>query len=558
MLMLCISVSPVRASVAAHPALRSHAPAARAGAAKSTKKKKVKKVKKRKKHTPAPTVRKPPAQSGFTVDSVTPWKQDAAPIGWSSSLNRVIYNSRGANGLWNAYSANPDGSDPTCLTCSVPDFPLVGTGTNRGAGDVSPNGEYMLVTVEEPVHAGVTGATWTEPGAGGANNVWLYTTNGQHAWPLTDIAASGPTEAYGTIWPRFDHTGNEIVWASMYAPAIANLGFWTLKVADIVWSGGVPSLADVRTIEPAPSSFFEPYGFTPDDSRIIFASNVGEPSLLDDQIDTITTNGTGLTQLTSPNPGTVINYNEFAWYTPDEDSIIYGSTLDAGSGGMDFWMMNPNGSDRRRLTYFNEPWDTESLGYAIAESLAFNPDDPDQFIAGVASDIDSENVTAYSVNLEPAWTPAGLSERFYSGQDFGQLLFTTTANPSDGFYADSSPAQGVPATDYSVRWSGAVTAPSTGTYSFCVAADPSAQLLVNGLMLLSVSNSDGTRQCATAYESARSSIPIELDYEHAAGPAYAQLSWIPPGGAAPTIIPTSALAATGPTAAVLQPISQAQ
>jgi hypothetical protein len=520
--------------------------------AKKKKPKEHKKKKKKKKKKKTPTTSGGPAQSGYTVQSVTPWKYNASPVGWSSSLNRVIYNSHGADGLFNAYSANPDGSDPECLTCTLPDFPGVGTGTNRGASDVSPNGQYMLVTVEEPVHAGEIGASWTEPGAGGANNVWLYSTNGQQAWPLTSIASAGPTQAYGTIWPRFDHTGNEIVWASMYSPALADLGYWTLKVANIVWSDGVPSLADIRTIEPAADTFYEPYGFTPNDQGIIFASNDQEPSLIDDQIDTISTNGTGLTHLTEPNQGTVVNYNEFAWYTPNENSIIYGSTLDATSGGMDFWTMNPNGTDRQRLTYFNEPWDTESLGYSIVESLAFNPKNSDQFIAAVSSDVDSTDVNAYSVSLEPSWKPYGLTERFYNGQSFGQLLSATTQNPSDGFFAPASPAPGVPTTDYSIRWSGAVIPPSTGTYTFCIVAQPSAQLLVRGQELINGSDSYGTRKCATASATANRSVPIELDYEHGVGPAYVQLSWIPPGGSTPTLIPTTAMATAAPVTAVSQ------
>jgi hypothetical protein len=482
------------------------------------------------------------------VEGVTPWMQNAAPVGWSSSLNRIVYNSYGSNGLFNAYSANPDGSDPTCLTCSLPDFSGVGTGTNRGAADVSPNGQYMLATVEEPIHAGAIGASWTQPGSGGANNVWLYSTNGQHAWQLTNIAAAGPTQAYGTIWPRFDRTGNEIVWASMYAPAVANLGFWTLKVANIVWTNGVPSLGDIRTIEPATDTFFEPYGFTPNDQGIIFASNAQEPSIIDDQIDSININGTGLTQLTAPNPSTVINYNEFAWYTPS-NQIIYGSTRDATSGGMDYWTMNSDGTNPQRLTYFNEPWDTESLGYSVAEGLAFNPNNPNQFIASVSTDISSEHVNAVMVTLDPSNTD-GLSEQFYSGTNFGQLLYTTNQDPSDGYYADSSPAPGVPGTDYSIKWTGAVTPPTSGPYTFCVVADANAELYINGTELINGWYSYGQRECASVTATAGHELAIELDYEQGFGPAWAQLSWIPPGASTPTMIPPTALSPVVPAGTV--------
>jgi hypothetical protein len=496
-----------------------------------------KKKKRRKKHKTTHVVLGP----GSTIQSVTAWKQDASPVGWSAALNRIIYSSRGANGLFNAYSAGPDGSDPQCLTCAIPTFPVVGAATNRGVSDVSPDGRYMLVTVERGNHGGRIGAAWTQPGKGGANDVWLYTTDGAHAWPLTNITAAGQ-QAIGTIWPRFDRTGNEIVWASMYSPALLNLGYWQLKVANIVWTGGVPSLANVRAIQPPGNAFYEPYGFSPDDSHILFASNAGTPFWYDTQIDSVATGGSGLTRLTQPATGAPLRYNEFAFYTP-ADAIIYGSTLDATSGGLDYWIMNPDGTDQRRLTYFNSPWNTEYLGYSIVAGLVFNPANPNQFLASVAGDKTGENVNALMVNLNPFSGLAGLTEKFYSGQSFGQLVASTLGNPSDGFDADASPAPGVPATNYSVRWTGAVTPPASGSYGFCLFANTAGQLLIDGHNAV---NTSGRRECATVTTGAGRPIAIEMDYEHARGPAFAQLSWIPPGASSPTLIPTSALSATAP------------
>jgi hypothetical protein len=482
------------------------------------------------------------ASTGNSVQSITPWMQNAAPVGWSASLNRVIYNVKGTDGMFDAYSANPDGSNPQCLTCTFPSFANVGTATNRGASDVSPDGRYMLVSVERGDHSGI-GANWTQPGKGGANDVWLYSTDGAHAWPLTNIYASGQM-ALGTIWARFDRTGNEIVWASMYSPALLNLGYWQLKVANVVWTGGVPGLANVRVIEPAVNSFFEPYGFSPDDSHILFASNAGTPSVMNTQIDTVATDGTGLTQLTTYNPTTAATYNEFAFYTPS-NTIVYGSTLDANSAGMDYWVMNANGTSPQRLTYFNSPWHTEALGYSVVGGLAFNPSNPNQFIAGVSADPGAQTNRAYMVNLNATPSPAGLTTQLYSDPSYGQLAATTQANPSDGFDADGAPAPGVPATNYSVKWTGSVTPPTSGSYSFCVYGNNQSQLWVAGQKVANSPFSLWKRVCMTVSGTAGVALPIELDYTHGTGPAYAQLSWIPPGASTPTVIPTSALSPTG-------------
>ncbi len=497
------------------------------------------------------------AAARYSVQNVVPWMQNAAPVGWSVSLNRVIFNSMGADGMFNAYSANPDASDQRCLTCASPSFPKVGTATNRGASDVSPDGRYMLVTVERADHPGQIGAMWTQPGKGGSNDLWLYTTDGTEAWPLTNINAPGQ-QSLGTIWPRFDRTGTEVVWASMYAPALANLGYWQLKVANIVWNGGVPSLANIRTIMPAAASFYEPYGFTADDSHIIFASNAGMPSWIDNEIDEIATDGTGLRALTTPVPGALISYNEFAFDMPGDNAIIYGSTHDATSGGMDYWTMNPDGSDPQRLTYFNAPWHTESLGYSVVGGLAFNPRNPQQFIAGVAADPNAQTINAQTVTLAAPAAAPGLTEQFFATPNFGQPVATTTQNPSDGFYADGAPAAGVPASNYSIRWTGTITPSATGSYTFCLVADTSAQLLLGGQQLVNGRFSFGQRDCATTAETAGTAVSIELDFQHRVGPGYAQLSWIPPGGSTPTTIPSSALSSPAPVrrAAACRPRSR--
>jgi hypothetical protein len=121
----------------------------------------------------------------------------------------VIYNARGVDGLFDAYSANSDGSDPRCLTCAVPSLPGVGAATQRGASDASPDGNYMLLDVERGSHIGTVGATEAERGQGAYKDVWLARTDGTEAWPLTDITAPGQ-QAIGTIWPRFDRTGHRL------------------------------------------------------------------------------------------------------------------------------------------------------------------------------------------------------------------------------------------------------------------------------------------------------------------------------------------------------------
>jgi len=502
----------------------------------------------------AVTVGSPAASAradSYTVQSVTPWKQNAAPVGWSASLDRVIYNARGADGLFDAYSATPSGSDPRCLTCAIPSFPKLGAATQRGASDVSPDGNYMLLEVERGDHSGPIGVNFAAPGRGAYNDVWLARADGSAAWPLTNIDAPGQ-QAIGTMWARFDRTGTKLVWAAMYAPAIFNVAYWRLKVADIVWTAGVPHLANVKTIEPEADHFYEPYGFTPDDSHIIFASDLGMAGWWDSQIYTIGVGGSGLTRLSPADaaPGLFTNYNEFAFYTPHNDAIIYGRTTNSATAGMDYWIMRPGGTGSQRLTFFNEPWSTEHRGYVVVGAITFDPNDPDRLLAHVSSDLNGDDMDAVMITLNPPGS-GGLEAEYFASAKLTDRALSMVQNPSVGLKWEGAPAPGVPPTNFSVSWTGSVTGPVSGRYTYCVVADDGARLSVGGQSLVNDWHGGERRQCGTVSQLAEQPTSIRLDYWNGAGIGYVQLSWTPPGGSSGVggqLIPSADLSPAAPTA----------
>jgi hypothetical protein len=338
---------------------------------------------------------------------ITSWLQNAEPVAWDAANDRIIVNRRGAGGLWGAHTILPDRRDEVCLTCRSPAFPGVGTATNRGASDVSPNGRYVLLVVEKGAHPGTIGEPQTDPGRGVYNDIWLATVDGTHLWRLTDIPTS-PDD--GVIWPRFNRAGNEIVWAQMHERADLShpLGQWALKTARLEWLGGRPALVNIRTYDPQAGRFFEPYGFSPDDQRIIFASDIYVPSgflsptAFNAQIWTIdAARLDGLQRVTPPFHlhGMFSDYNEFAYYIPDTNRILVARTIDSTAHGMDYWTMNSDGSDPRRLTFMNQPGTPQYLGYSQALEVAFDPRDPRRFVAGVSHDLGTKRVQGVFVTI---------------------------------------------------------------------------------------------------------------------------------------------------------------
>ena len=488
-------------------------------------------------HSPSPPP-PPPPTSGPTLGGPTPGVVAPAPqaasvqqiasnmaaVGWTSD-GRLVYNRRGSDGQWDAYTARPDLTGERCVTCSL-DVPGPGTKGQRGGSAVSPDGKYLLATIEGK-HSGRYGGGESDPGKGVHADVWLIRLDGGGAWRLSNYAADGDL---GTMWADFDRTGTRIVWSQMHGGVSlrAPLGSWRIKIADLAWSGGRPRLTDVRTHEPQSHRFYEPYGFSPDGRNVLLSSDYGMPSAFNAQIFLMNVSSGAMKRLSPADAptGFFTNYNEFAEYTPDGKRIVFGRTK-GSKGGMDYWIMSADGSDVRRLTYTAEKWHTGHQGYGNVGGFAFDPRDPDQIFAGRSTDVLSRNINGFLIDL----TTGGLRATYFKDTSLRAAEFHTAENPSDGL----SFSKGT-----SVRWTGSLRVPTSGTYTFTGATDgrSSLHVTIDGAQLRS-STPDDSYSGTVSLRAGRHTLTIE--YVNGGDDGYEQLLWRPPGAAAVTEIPISSL-----------------
>ena len=91
-------------------------------------------------------------------------------------------------------------------------------------------------------------------------------------------------------------------------------------------------------------------------------------------------------------------------------------------------------------------------------------------------------------------------------------------------WASSSPATGVTADNFSVRWTGQVQAPVTGNYTFTTMADDGVRLWVNGQLLIDnwVDQAVATRTSAPVALVAGTRYDIRMEYYEHGGLATAQ------------------------------------
>jgi Tol biopolymer transport system component len=93
------------------------------------------------------------------------------------------------------------------------------------------------------------------------------------------------------------------------------------------------------------------------------------------------------------------DYNEHAFYTPDGEQIVWMSNAEGTYGGTDWWMMNADGSDKHRLTYFNEPDNDQSMGSAVWAGLGSFSPVGDRFIGGMQLSLTTQEGRIVMVEL---------------------------------------------------------------------------------------------------------------------------------------------------------------
>jgi hypothetical protein len=135
----------------------------------------------------------------------------------------------------------------------------------------------------------------------------------------------------------------------------------------------------------------------------------------------------------------------------------------------------------------------------------------------------------------------GLKGEYFDNTDFTSLKVTRTDATINFSWGSGAPASGVGADTFSVRWTGQVEAPATGTYTFITNSDDGVRLWVNGTQLVNNWTNHGpTENSGNINLTAGQKYSIRMEYYENAGGAVIQLSWIYPGQTK-QIIPQSRL-----------------
>jgi beta-glucosidase len=130
----------------------------------------------------------------------------------------------------------------------------------------------------------------------------------------------------------------------------------------------------------------------------------------------------------------------------------------------------------------------------------------------------------------PASALSGLRAEFFANRKLeGEPVLTRDEKAVDFDWGMSTPAPGVPADDFSARWTGKLTPPASGKYRFGATADDGLRVYLDGKLIVEdwTEHAPTTRTGEVTLEAGRS---YDLKFEYFEGRigAVAKLVWQPP------------------------------
>jgi MSHA biogenesis protein MshQ len=139
----------------------------------------------------------------------------------------------------------------------------------------------------------------------------------------------------------------------------------------------------------------------------------------------------------------------------------------------------------------------------------------------------------------------GLLGQYFSNTTLSGTPSLIRAEAVSFDWGTGSPGSGLPTDAFSVRWTGQVSAPSSGSYVFQTISDDGVRLYVNGAQLVSNWTDHGTATDNSAAVTlvAGQRYDVVLEYYEKTGGAVAKLNWQTPGTSTFVPIPLTQLSA---------------
>jgi YVTN family beta-propeller protein len=177
-----------------------------------------------------------------------------------------------------------------------------------------------------------------------------------------------------------------------------------------------------------------------------------------------------------------------------------------------------------------------TLADAVRAHNNVSVSDPDlNRLVAYLREIGSEESSAPS----PQVNGGGLVGRYYGGMALAGNPLLTRTEAVNFNWGSGAPAAGVPANQFSVRWTGTITIPTSGSYRFRTVSDDGVRLWLGGTQRISnwTNHSATSNTTGTINFTAGQRVSVTLEYYENGGSAVMQLQWRRPGSSSYVAIP---------------------
>ncbi|MEM8889653.1 MAG: PA14 domain-containing protein, partial [Bacteroidota bacterium] len=139
----------------------------------------------------------------------------------------------------------------------------------------------------------------------------------------------------------------------------------------------------------------------------------------------------------------------------------------------------------------------------------------------------------------------GLTGEYHSDASLGNLEFSQLDPKIDFYWANCAPDPRLNSTNFSIKWSGEIEVPVSGTYTFFTNTDDGVRLWMDGTLLINEWQNQSISEFSGSIAlTAGTKVPIVMEYYQANAYASAQLSWSS-SNIPQEIVPTQFLYPTG-------------
>ncbi|MCE9611135.1 MAG: DUF6288 domain-containing protein [Chthoniobacter sp.] len=199
-------------------------------------------------------------------------------------------------------------------------------------------------------------------------------------------------------------------------------------------------------------------------------------------------------------------------------------------------------SPRTSVTFTNVTAAAHGTLTGTAPNLTYTPTSgytgPDYFTFQTTDGLTTSEPGTVSIIVGTAGT--GLKGEYFDNADFTNLKLTRTDAQVNFDWGTGSPNALIGADTFSVRWSGVLLVPETGTYMFSTLNSDGARLYINGVPVIDdfVDQTTNWKDGASVNLTAGQMVDLQMEYYENTGSAVAKLKWTGPSfaGANGTII----------------------